>query len=97
VLAVGSVGARTLLPGLGELVAVRLESRSAATGRTLAELNLRGLTGATVLAITRAEGSVVVPSADDVLREGDVLALAGTREAIEQARLLVQQGPGDAG
>jgi CPA2 family monovalent cation:H+ antiporter-2 len=83
-----------LLPGLGELVAVRLEPHSAATGRTLAELNLRGLTGATVLAITRAEGSVVVPSADDVLREGDVLALAGTREAIEQARQIVQQGPG---
>lgn len=85
-----------LLPGLGELVAVRLEPRSAATGRTLAELNLRGLTGATVLAITRAEGSVVVPSADAVLREGDVLALAGTREAIEQARRIVQEGPGDA-
>ena len=35
-------------------------------------------------------------SADDVLREGDVLALAGTREAIEQARQLVQEGPGAA-
>jgi CPA2 family monovalent cation:H+ antiporter-2 len=85
-----------LLPGLGELVAVRLEAHSAATGRTLADLNLRGQTGATVLAITRAEGSVVVPSAGDVLREGDVLALAGTREAIEQARRIVQQGGGDA-
>jgi CPA2 family monovalent cation:H+ antiporter-2 len=86
-----------LLPGLGELVAVRLEPRSAATGRTLAQLNLRGLTGATVLAITRAEGSVVVPSADDVLRDGDVLALAGTREAIEQARQVVQEGQGTTG
>jgi monovalent cation:H+ antiporter-2, CPA2 family len=74
-----------LLPGLGALVAVRLEAGSAAVGRTLADLNLRGLTGATVLAITRGEEGVIVPSATEVLRAGDVLALAGTHEAIEAA------------
>ena len=43
-----------LLPGLGTLVAIRLPADSHAVGQTLAELNLRGLTGATVLAITRS-------------------------------------------
>jgi CPA2 family monovalent cation:H+ antiporter-2 len=75
-----------LLPGLGTLSAVRLEPGSAAVGRTLSELNLRGRTGATVLAVTRRDGGVLVPAATERLREGDVLALAGTREAIAAAR-----------
>ena len=65
-------------------------------GRTLAELNLRGMTGATVLAIQRDEGGAVVPTAQEVLRAGDVLALAGTHEAIGAARAVLEaaQGPG---
>ena len=80
-----------LLPGLGEPVAGATRRRAAPrSGRTLAELNLRGLTGATVLAITRGAGGVVVPAADEVLRAGDVLALAGTHEAIAAAGELLR-------
>jgi CPA2 family monovalent cation:H+ antiporter-2 len=75
-----------VLPGLGELAAVAIEPQAAAVGQTLAELNLRGRTGATVLAITRAEGGVLVPGAEEVIRAGDVLALAGTQDAIGAAR-----------
>jgi CPA2 family monovalent cation:H+ antiporter-2 len=78
-----------LLPGLGALTAVRLESSSPAVGRTLAELNLRALTGASVLAITREAGNVVAPAAGEILRAGDVLALTGTQDAIETARTLL--------
>jgi K+:H+ antiporter len=74
-----------LLPGLGALGAVRLDPGSAAIGMTLADLNLRGRTGATVLAVTRSEGGVIVPTALELLRPGDVLALAGTHEAIAAA------------
>ena len=49
-------------------------------------MNLLGRTGATVLAITRAEGGVLVPTAGERLRVGDVLAVAGTHEAIEAAK-----------
>jgi CPA2 family monovalent cation:H+ antiporter-2 len=80
-----------LLPGLGTLTVVTIEPTSAANGKTLAELNLRGLTGATVLAITRPSGSTAVPNADDLLNEGDVLTLAGTNEAIDSARILVHE------
>ena len=75
-----------LLPGLGALAAVRLDPGTAVIGRTLAQVNLRGRTGATVLAITRTDGGVVVPTANEVLRADDVLAVAGTHEAIEAAR-----------
>ncbi len=78
-----------VLPGLGALAAVQLDAASPATGRTLAELNLRGLTGATVLAITRNEGGVIIPTATERLHAGDVLALAGSHEAIEAARKLL--------
>jgi CPA2 family monovalent cation:H+ antiporter-2 len=80
---------RRLLPGLGEPEPLRLDGRCPAVGQTLSQLDLRGRTGATVLAIGRGEASVLVPSAGEVLRAGDVLALAGTREAVEAARTLL--------
>jgi len=79
-----------LLPGLGALAAVALDPGCAAVGKTLAQLNLRGRTGATVLAVTRAEGGVIVPTAEELLRAGDVLALAGTHEAIETAEAVLR-------
>jgi len=82
-----------LLPGLGALAAVRLDPGTAVIGRTLAQVNLRGRTGATVLAITRTDGGVVVPTAKERLRAGDVLAVAGTHEAIEAARVALLSGP----
>jgi CPA2 family monovalent cation:H+ antiporter-2 len=80
-----------LLPGLGEPTPVRLKAKSPAIGRSLAELNLRGATGATVLAILRSDQGLLVPTAKEVLVEGDVLALAGTQEAISNATSLLTQ------
>jgi CPA2 family monovalent cation:H+ antiporter-2 len=76
---------RAMLPGLGEPVAVRIGAGGSAVGKTLSELSLRGVTGATVLAISRASGAVMLPSASEVLQADDVLALAGTQESIDTA------------
>ncbi len=84
-----------LLPGLGALAAVRLEAGSPAIGKTLRQLNLRGRTGATVLAVTRADGGVIVPTAKEQLREGDMLALAGTHDAITAATQTLARTPAD--
>jgi CPA2 family monovalent cation:H+ antiporter-2 len=81
----------SLLPGLGDPTPVRLERGSAAVGRTLAELDLRALSGATILAIQRGDEGVLVPAANEVLRAGDVLALAGTHAAIDAAREILSQ------
>ncbi len=80
-----------LVPGIGEPVPITLDAASPAVGFTLAQLDLRGLTGASVLAISRPDGGVIVPRADEALRAGDVLALAGTHEAIAAARELLHQ------
>jgi CPA2 family monovalent cation:H+ antiporter-2 len=78
-----------LMPGLGDLVPVRLEGRSASVGKTLAQLNLRGVTGASVLAIARGDQGVIVPVAGEVLHAGDVLALAGTHDSVAAATALL--------
>jgi CPA2 family monovalent cation:H+ antiporter-2 len=79
-----------LLPGLGEPKLVRLNTESRAVDRTLAQLDLRGLTGAAVLAITRAGEPVIVPTGREVLRAGDMLALAGTDDAVDAAMKLLE-------
>jgi CPA2 family monovalent cation:H+ antiporter-2 len=88
---------RKMLPGLGEPVPFQLNERSPAVGKSLAELNLRGLTGATVLAITRGEEALLIPKAKEVLQAGDVLALAGSHEAIDAARALLTQVRSEVG
>ncbi|MBS0209740.1 MAG: cation:proton antiporter [Planctomycetes bacterium] len=77
-----------LLPGMGTPTAVRLEAGSPAVGKSLRQLNLRGLTAATVLAIARGNEGIL-PTGKEELMEGDVLALAGTHESIAAARQLL--------
>lgn len=77
------------LPGLGAPTPLRLDPESGAVGKSLVELNLRGLTGATVLAITRASGAIVSPTGQERLEAGDVLAITGTRASLEAARALL--------
>ena len=81
---------REALPGLGEPVSLRVFAESPSSGRTLAELNLRGVTGATVLAILRHGEQVLVPSGHERLHAGDVLAVAGSEESIAAARELLE-------
>jgi len=81
---------REMLPGLGEPVPVRIEPDSPAVDKSLAELNLRGLTGATVLAILRNGQELLLPRGKDVLNAGDILALAGSVEAIAAAKRLLR-------
>jgi CPA2 family monovalent cation:H+ antiporter-2 len=84
-----------MLPGLGDPEVVRIAVNSPAVDKSLAELKIRGLTGATVLCITRTDPAVAdtldigVPSGRERLYVGDVLALAGSHEAIAAARLLL--------
>jgi monovalent cation:H+ antiporter-2, CPA2 family len=84
--------AHQLLPGLGEPQPLELLARHAAVGRTLSSLGLRGQTGATIIAIARGDDVVLVPDGHATLQVGDVVAVAGTRPAIEAALLLLTKG-----
>ena len=74
-----------IIPGLGVIVPVRLPPGSSAVGKTIADLRLASATGAVVVAIGRQHDGLVVPREDEVVREGDVLGLAGPHHAIRAA------------
>ncbi|MEO7823075.1 MAG: cation:proton antiporter [Gemmatimonadaceae bacterium] len=78
--------ANTIVPGLGEPVAIRVAPHSLAAGRSLASLNLRGATGATVLAIRRGEEQIPNPLGREIIYSGDLLAVAGEHDALAVAR-----------
>jgi monovalent cation:H+ antiporter-2, CPA2 family len=76
-------------PGLGQPLRFELAAGSPAVGRSLADLELRAVTGATVLAIVRADHGIAAPNAHELLHAGDVLAIAGTDDAISAAVALL--------
>jgi CPA2 family monovalent cation:H+ antiporter-2 len=77
----------TLLPGFGGLVSITLAESSPAVGKSLAELDLRARTGATVLAIGRGgSGGFATPTPSEPLAAGDVLAVTGSDEALSAAK-----------
>lgn len=84
----------TILPGFGGLSSITVSDAGFAVGKSLASLDLRARSGATVLAIARggAGGGMASPSPTEPLRAGDVLALAGSVEAIQTARDILENG-----
>ena len=76
---------RQMLPGLGDFAPVRVSEAGEGNGRTLGELNLRGRTGATVIALARGDRRIAFPEAHERIEAGDLLALTGSSEAIHAA------------
>jgi K+/H+ antiporter YhaU regulatory subunit KhtT len=63
-----------------------VESESPPCGKTIAELDLRKRTGATIVAATRAGKPYPSPSPDFEVSAGDVLVLVGTHHQLDEAR-----------
>ena len=78
-----------VLPGFAGLTPITLTPEAAAVGKSLADLDLRARSGASVLAIKRDGGGNANPSPREPLRAGDVLALAGSADAIAEARAIL--------
>jgi CPA2 family monovalent cation:H+ antiporter-2 len=74
-----------ILPGLGDPISVPITPGCPAEGRSLAELDVRGRTGASVIAVKSAKGPVMMPGGDQVLRAGDVVVLVGSHRAVDAA------------
>ena len=83
---------KRLLPGFGSFTLVAVEAESPCIGRTLGQLNLRGLTGATVLAIKRGSEAISNPLASEMVQAGDILVLLGSDEAVARARRMLKSG-----
>src|SRR5687768_3490737 len=81
---------RELLPGMGTIVPLDVQAGSEAAGATLGDLNLRGRTGATVVALTRNGKREPLPTATTRLEAGDMVALSGSGNAIGLAAALLR-------
>lgn len=81
---------RGLLPGMGTIVPLEVAPGSEAAGKTLGDLNLRGRTGATVVALSRDGQRMPLPTATTQLQAGDMLALTGSGSAIGEAAGLLR-------
>jgi CPA2 family monovalent cation:H+ antiporter-2 len=93
-------GAGSLAPALEaqlptglEVESLSVHERSWIAGRTLSEAQLRGRTGASLVAVSRGEATAVHPSPEDVLEVGDVVCLVGSPSQITAARDLLEAGP----
>ncbi|OGF98001.1 MAG: hypothetical protein A2Z06_02430 [Candidatus Glassbacteria bacterium RBG_16_58_8] len=62
---------------------------SPAAGKTLAQLDLRKRTGATIIAIVHNDRSTANPPADSVLTVGDLLVMMGTHRAMDSVEELL--------
>lgn len=58
-------------------------------GKTLGQLRVRFMTKANVSRVLRSDGTLVVPSPDVVLYEGDVIRAVGTPDAMERVEMLI--------
>jgi TrkA domain protein len=61
---------------------VEVTAGSAFAGRTLGETRARTRTGASIVAIVRAEDVIASPGPEQQLREGDILVVIGTQQGI---------------
>jgi CPA2 family monovalent cation:H+ antiporter-2 len=82
-----------MIPGLGEPVSWIVSAGDYATGKSLSALDLRDTTDSSILVIVRNGEPIVLPSGKEVLQAGDMLALAGTADAVERGKKLLQAGP----
>lgn len=62
-----------------------IKDTSRIDGRSLKEINLRVETGVTIIAVKRAEKIYHNPSADFILKAGDIILIIGKRENINRA------------
>ena len=62
-----------------------IDADSPVLGRTLGDLNLRGRTGATVIAAIREGGSQINPGPDFTFAPDDIVVLFGSPEEVEKA------------
>ena len=83
---------RSALPAGGGIEIVQIRDGSAAAGRTLGELDVRRLTGVTVLGIKRGEETIPNPPASATILKDDFLIVMGSGEELLKLDRFVKKG-----
>jgi len=74
-----------------DVAEIEIKINSAAEGRTLCDLRVREMTGATVVGVVRDGNENFSPQADFELQEGDVLLVVGSDEDREKVFSLLSE------
>ncbi|MGH7950085.1 MAG: cation:proton antiporter, partial [Candidatus Binataceae bacterium] len=80
--------------GFGNMTSARIDADSPVVGKTLAEVDLRAMTGATVIAIARGNERIVMPDGATVIEAGDTLGLVGPHDSVEAALRMLRPSGG---
>jgi CPA2 family monovalent cation:H+ antiporter-2 len=83
----------TAAVGHAPVASHQLSETDWAAGQTIAAVNLRVETGATILAVRNGRSTLTAPPADRMLAPGDVLYLLGDDADIQLARAYLSSGP----
>ncbi|GMV99476.1 MAG: hypothetical protein AMXMBFR84_06150 [Candidatus Hydrogenedentota bacterium] len=67
-----------------------LQEGKAACGNSILSLNLRAVTGVTIIAIMRGSKPIISPDPDFVLTAGDVLIMVGSHAQLEAAKVFLE-------
>ncbi|HEY0485568.1 MAG TPA: cation:proton antiporter regulatory subunit [Mycobacteriales bacterium] len=71
---------------------IPLVAESPAVGRTLAEVEIRSRTGASVVAIVRGDTVIPSPGAEQRFRTSDKVVVVGTQEGVQEAAKILTGG-----
>lgn len=69
-----------VIPGYG---VSKLVAPAAMAGKSLGDLRLKGPAGLTIMLLARGEELILSPGRDEIVRQGDLLVIAGEDERIE--------------
>lgn len=58
-------------------------------GKTIKDIDIRNISGATVISIERNKSMIVSPRGEEILEEGDHLLVLGNTEQLRKAELLI--------
>ena len=83
---------RSALASKAYIDLARVPGGSPAVGRSLGDLDVRGRSGASVLAIQRGDGMLANPPASTALEGGDALIVLGTPEDMKKLERLLEKG-----
>ncbi len=84
------------LPAWEALASIRpfkIEEGFAADGQSIAKINLRRLSGASIVSVYRPLSGTTIPDADFLLLANDIINLIGTPQAIKAAEDILHGGP----
>lgn len=76
------------IPGLENIESIQLTNEKH-FGKTLSEMNLRNLTGVTVVSILRQDKRILFPNHKEPLLSGDVIQVWGNEEAKEKCKTML--------